>query len=286
MTQGVLLFAQNNIYVDYIKQAVYCAKKIKEHLNLPVALATDNPGYLESKYPFYTKYIDHVIAQEHYETDQKRTFKDGTMSHRELSWKNHNRSTCFDITPFDETIVMDTDFLVNNNLLLNAFNTDENFLIYRHISDLNADRPDEYRFDKISDRSIDMYWATVFYFKKTESMKFFFDLIEHIRENWNYYRLTYQIASRTFRNDFAFSIAIHILNGFQRQPWPKLLPGKLWFTSDNDVLIKMKEGQYTFLLDKKNWKGHYNVGTIKDANIHILNKFSLERAIDEEFVNE
>lgn len=286
MTQGVLLFAQNNIYVDYIKQAVYCAKKIKEHLNLPVALATDNLEYLEKTYPFYKKYIDHVIVQEHYETDQKRTFKDGTMSHRELAWKNHNRSTCFDITPFDETIVMDTDFLVNNDLLLNAFKTQEQFLIYRRISDLNPDRPDDYRFDKISDRSIDMYWATVFYFKKTDDMKFFFDLVEHIRENWNYYRLIYQIVARNFRNDFAFSIAIHILNGFQRQPWPKLLPGKLWFTSDNDVLIKMDKTQYTFLLDKKHWKGHYNVGTIKDANIHILNKFSLERAIDEEFKNE
>ena len=42
MTQGVLLFALNNLEVDYIKQAVFCAKKIKEHLKLPVALVTDN----------------------------------------------------------------------------------------------------------------------------------------------------------------------------------------------------------------------------------------------------
>mgnify|MGYP005634393397 CR=1 FL=1 len=40
MTQGVVHFALNNLEVDYIKQAVFCAKKIKEHLKLPVALVT------------------------------------------------------------------------------------------------------------------------------------------------------------------------------------------------------------------------------------------------------
>lgn len=286
MTQGVLLFAQNNASVDYIKQAVFCAKKIKEHMKLPVALATDNPKYLQEKYPYYERYIEHVIPLDYYETTQKRTFRDGTMSHRSLDWKNHNRSTCYDITPFEETIVMDTDFIVNNDILLHAFEMNENFLIYRHINDLNMDRPDDYRFDKISDRSIDMFWATVFYFKKSESMKFFFDLIEHIKEDWHFYRIIYQIPNINFRNDFAFSIAIHMLNGFQRTDWPKLLPGKLWFTSDNDILVKMNGNSYTFLLDKKNWKGHYHAGSIKDANIHILNKFSLERAIDGVLANE
>ena len=286
MSKGILLFAQNNHSVDYIKQAIFCAKKIKKHLGLPVALATDNPNYLEQKYPYYKKYIEHVITQEWYECAQKRTYRDGTMSNRDLEWRNHNRSTAYNITPFEETIVMDTDFIIGNDILLNAFDTDQEFLIYRHITDLNMDRPDEYRFNKISDRSVDMYWATVFYFKKTEGMKFFFDLVSHIKENWSYYRLIYQIPRRTFRNDFAFSIAIHIINGFQRTNWPKVLPGRLWFTSDSDVLIKMDDENYTFLLDKKNWEGHYHIGTAKDVNIHVMNKFSLDRAISEVLANE
>jgi hypothetical protein len=286
MSKGVLLFAQNNNSVDYIKQAVYCAKKIKKHLGVSVALATDNPKYLADTYPYYSRYIDYVIELEWYACDQKRTFKDGTMSTKDLEWRNHNRSTAYDITPFDETIVMDTDFVIGNDILLNAFESDQDFLIYRHISDLNQDRPDEFRFNKISDRSIDMYWATVFYFRKTEGMKLFFELVTHIKENWNFYRLTYQIPRKTYRNDYSFSIAIHILNGFQRTSWPRTLPGRLWFTSDSDVLIKMIDEQYTFLLDKKDWLGHYTLGKIKDANIHIMNKFSLDRAISEVLANE
>ena len=286
MSKGVLLFAQNNHTVDYVKQAIYCAKKIKKHLGIGVALATDNADYLKETYPYYERYIDHVITLDWYECTQKRTYRDGTMSKRDLEWRNFDRSSCYDITPFDETIVMDTDFILGNNILNNSFDTDQDFLIYRHITDVNMDRPDEHRFNKISDRSVDMYWATVFYFKKSQFMEQFFELIKHIKENWHFYRLIYQIPSKIFRNDFAFSIAIHIYNGHQRTIWPKTLPGRLWFTSDSDILIKMDDEQYTFLLDKKHWKGHYHVGSIKDCNIHIMNKFSLDRAISGVLENE
>jgi len=279
MTRGVLLFAQNNASVDYVKQAIFCAKKIKKHLGIDVALATDNVEYLEKTYPYYKTYIKHVIELEYVTNVQKRKYRDGTMARRNLEWRNLDRPLAYDITPFDETIVMDADFVIGNNNLLNAFDTDEDFLIYRHITDLNKDRPDEFRFNKISDRGIDMYWATVFYFKKTDFMHSFFELIKHIKEQWHFYRLIYQIPQVTYRNDYAFSIAIHIFNGFQRTSWPKTLPGLLWFTSDSDVLIKMEDETYTFLLDKKEWKGHYTLGKVQDVNIHIMNKFSLDRAI-------
>lgn len=286
MSRGVLLFAQNNNTIDYIKQAIFCAKKIKKHLNLPVALATDNPKYVSDTYSYYSKYIDHIIELEWYYCNQKRTYYDGTMSTRDLEWRNHNRFLVYDITPFDETIVMDTDFIIGNNILLNCFDSGEDFLIYRNIQDINHDRPDEHRFNKIADRSIDMYWATVFYFKKTEMTQLFFNLVSHIKDNWNFYRLMYQIPSAMYRNDFSFSIAIHILNGFQRTSWPKPLPGKLWFSSDRDVLIKLDDEVYTFLVDKKDWVGHYTLAKIGNVNLHVMNKFSLDRKITEVLENE
>ena len=284
MSRGIVLFAQNNHTIDYVKQAIFCAKKIKKHLGLSVAIATDNPDYLYKTYPYYKKYIDDVIELEWKECKQKRLFYDGTMSNRNLEWRNIDRSTVYDITPYDETIVMDTDFIVGNAHLLNAFNTDDDFLIFRNIQDLSPER--NISFDKISDRSIDMYWATVFYFKKTPRTKLFFDLVSHIKENWLYYRLVYQIPTKLFRNDFAFSIAIHLMNGNQKSNWPKAMPGNLWFTTDSDILMKMEDEKYVFLLDKKDWKGHYIASTISNTNIHIMNKFSLDRAISEVLADE
>ena len=58
MNKGVVLFAFNNGRIDYIKQAIYCAKRVKKYLNLPVQLITDNVDYVKDKYPFWNKYID------------------------------------------------------------------------------------------------------------------------------------------------------------------------------------------------------------------------------------
>ena len=58
MSNGVVLFAFNNSSIDYIKQAIYCAKNVKKYLNLPVQLVTDGIDYISDTFPFYKEYID------------------------------------------------------------------------------------------------------------------------------------------------------------------------------------------------------------------------------------
>ena len=43
MNNGVLCFAHNNGKVDYLKQADFLAKRVKQHLNLPTTLVTSTP---------------------------------------------------------------------------------------------------------------------------------------------------------------------------------------------------------------------------------------------------
>lgn len=49
MTTGALLFAQNNSLVDYIKMAEIAATRVKEFLEIPVSLVTDDPSKANSK---------------------------------------------------------------------------------------------------------------------------------------------------------------------------------------------------------------------------------------------
>ena len=49
-SKGVFLFAKNNGQLDYVKQAVFLARRIKKYLKVPVSLATDSPSYLEQTY--------------------------------------------------------------------------------------------------------------------------------------------------------------------------------------------------------------------------------------------
>ena len=300
MKYGVLLFAVNNSEIDYIKQAIYCAKKVKEHLDLPIALATDSLSYLNNTFPFYKKYIDLVINIDKYTTGNKksaqgkkiafdsrmqtRKFFDGAYTEKTLVWRNHSRAYCYDISPFEETLVIDVDFLVCNNDLLNCFKLNEDFLIYKDPIDIFKDR--EFQpFNRVSDKSIDLRWATAFYFKKNKMTEAYFDLVKHIRENWGFYKLIYQIPGNLFRNDFAFSIAIHILNGFQSNDWPKSLPGNMYTATDKDVLYEIKNNKLFFVIEASP-PGSFRGVTITDSNVHVMNKFSLSRMIDIEFENE
>jgi hypothetical protein len=284
-TKGVLLFAFNNAEIDYIKQAIFCAKKIKEHLKLSVALVTDNISYLETAYPFYKKYIDVVLLVPKEKTTQLKNFSDGAYSLKKLEWKNQSRPDCYEISPFDETIVLDVDYITCNDNLLNCFKIDEEFLIYKNPIDVANTVRNINSFDRISDRSIDMWWATGFYFKKSPFMKMYFDLVKHIKENWTYYRLIYQIPNTNYRNDFSFSIAIHILRGFQESSWPVTMPGTMYMSFDTDILEKLDGNALTIIADYKN-NASYMAVSVKDANVHVMNKFSLGRIIDKEFKNE
>ena len=283
MSKGAFLIARNNGHIDYVKQAVFLAKRIKKHLNVPVSVATDSVGYLEEA--FGTTDFDKVIKLEYTSESNLRYFFDGTLSKKSASFKNNNRASTYNLTPYDETLLMDTDYIISNDLLKSCFDSNSDFMIYKKSDDIAKVR-DEQEFNTISDSSVDFYWATVVYFRKTETNSIFFNLVRHIEEEWNHYRRVYQITSSLFRNDFAFSIAIHIMNGFQTGNFTQQLPGSMMYTIDKDVLWQMDKDEMMFLVEKKDYLGEYTALTTQGQTIHVMNKVSLNRIIDQEFAND
>ena len=281
MTKGAFLIARNNSYIDYVKQAVFLAKQIKKHLGIPVTIATDSVNYLESK--FDLNEFDNIIKLDFVDEVNLRYFFDGTNSKKTASFKNTNRASVYDLTPYDETLLLDTDYIIANDLLKSCFDSKHDLMLYKTSSDVAQVR-DEREFDKISNTSVDFYWATVVFFRKTETNKIFFDLIKHIEEEWHHYKRVYQINSSLFRNDFAFSIAVHIMNGFQQGQFVQELPGKMLYTTDKDLLWHFKDNdEMMFLVEKKDDLGNYSVLKTQRQTIHVMNKFSLNRIIDQQF---
>ena len=293
-TKGVLVFARNNGNIDYCKQAYFLALRVSKYLHLPTTIVTDSKNFLLSEYPDAEKVFDKIISivwkEEDIESDtllsknehfSYKTFKDGALAEKKLQWKNINRSSSYDISPYDETLVLDTDVVICNDTYLKAFDSVNNFQIYKDSFELiDIDR--EGIFDRVSDTSVDFYWATVLFFRKTESNKVFFDLVKHIQDNWDHYKRVFQISSPYFRNDHAFSIAIHIMNGYQLGDFAKPLPGKLYHINDQSILWKIEEDSLLFLLEKIKHRGEYTPLRVKGCNVHVMNKFSLNRCIDEQ----
>lgn len=293
MSKGILLYARNNLQIDYVKQAYFLAIQAKKILNLPTTVVTDSFNYLEQNFPNYNKIFDKVIkvvwndtdialntVLSRYENHSSRTYKDGALYSKKLQFKNQLRSTAYDISPYDETILLDTDYLILNKNLEVCFSQSNDFLIYDDAYDLCTFR-DHTEFSYLSDAGIKFYWATAVFFRKTNENKIFFDLLQHIQDNWQHYRSMYQIKTTIFRNDHLFSIAIHIMNGYKKGTFARPLPGKLFYTSDRDICWQIRNNSVIFLLQKENYNGEYTLVNWKEHNIHVMNKFSLNRCIDE-----
>jgi hypothetical protein len=275
-SRGVVLFAHNNELINYVRQAVFCAKQITMHLKLPVTLvsSTVDDISIEDHAVF-----DKIITVEKQSTRNNKTYRDARNKRVQGSWYNGDRSSVYDLTPYEETIVMDTDYIINNAQLLDCFNIDCSLQIWKGGTYINS-MAKFWRIANVSDPSIEMYWATVFYFKKNERTRRFFNLVKHIKDNWTYYRYVYHIQPTNFRNDFAFSIAIHIMNGFSSEAeWPQPLPGELYYSFDRDQLLDFKDNKFTVLLvDPKRQKN--TVTTLPGESLHVMNKISLEKYLD------
>lgn len=276
MTRGVLIFAQNNSEIDYAKISLFAAEQVKRHLNVPVSLITDSKDWLLQSQPTAADVFDQFITT-WTDTQQTKRFYDGTLASKTLTWKNLNRSDCYDLTPYDETLVIDSDYIINSSNLAKIWDNVNDFLIYQDSFDL-AQWRDDRSFRYLNQYAIPFYWATAFYFKKSKVNQAFFDLVKHVKQNWGYFRALYNIDSTVFRNDFAFSIAIHMMG----TDFAKSLPGKMNYTLDRDVLVDIEDTTLKFLVEKKNYSGEYIATKTTNLDMHVMNKYSLTRYLNKE----
>ena len=283
MTLGVLMFAHNNREIDYGMMAYVSARYVEKNLKVPTSLVTDSGtiNWLDKKDPSLRSIFDRIILTDELSkpNPQDKRFYDGSIDYKKTSFNNGFRVKAYDISPYDQTLVIDTDVLIKNDKLKNVWNSKSDFMINSKHIDLAYDRRNS-EFERVSEYTVDFYWATAFYFRKTVWTETFFNLCQHISENYDYYRFIYQISYPVLRNDFIFSIAIHIINGFSNKTAPETLPAEIYYTLDRDELYQVNpDGTLTFLIQKKDSLGQYTLAKTDNQNIHIMNKYSYNRNI-------
>lgn len=276
MTHGAVIFALNNGGIDYVKLAVFAAERVRKYLQVPVSIITDSPDWLQESCPDHC--FDKIIVLQDDAGGQKE-FYDGTLASKKFNWKNLSRNRIYDLTPYDKTLVLDSDYIINSSILKSAFDRDADFQIYQHSFDIAGWR-DKKPFTRLNSYSIPFYWATVFVFEKNTISQAFFDLISYIKENWQYFRMLYNIDSMAFRNDFAFSIAIHIMNGKSNGGFATELPGTMSYVLDKDILLDITNDKMKFLVEKQYYFGEYTLAKTTGIDVHVMNKFSLARFIE------
>lgn len=284
MSNGILFFAHNNDQIDYGRMAYISAHYAKKNLKVPVSLVTDS-GTKEwmEKNNSSLDIFDKIILTDDVKLDieiiraNKRRYYDGSLDYKKAIFKNAYRAWAYELSPYDKTLVVDVDLLIANDRLSAIWDTDTDFMINKHSHDLARDR-ENFEFQRVSDHGIDFFWATTFYFTRTEWTKSFFGLCQHIIENYDYYRFVYRIDNHLLRNDYIFSIAIHMMGGFSNKVNPPSLPCEIYYITDRDELIKINDDKsFTFLIQKKSSLGEYTLARTYNQNVHIMNKFSINR---------
>jgi hypothetical protein len=115
-------------------------------------------------------------------------------------------------------------------------------------------------------------------FTKNDRAKSFFELVDFIRNNYQYYGDLFRFDTRQYRNDIAFSVAKHIISGFETEIQPSL-PSLLTIL-DRDSLHSVDEnGKLTFLVSPM-MDANYCAIAMRDTDLHIMNKQSIIRNAD------
>ena len=278
MTRGCIIFAYNG-EIDYGSQAVVAAKLVQRHLGVPVSIITDVDTYESIQTKFNQLPFDKIILTDIPNDKNKRILSNGTRSSNLISFVNGNRNHAWELTPYDRTLVIDSDFLVLSNALNQYWDVDYDFLITPGMIDLaqvDRDPKDFY----ISKYSISMLWATNIMFTKNAESKLVFDLVLHIKENYAYYAALYYFDPVHFRNDYAFSIACHIMSNHGQDPWHGELPCPV-LIRDIDEIHKVQEEQITFILKDRKTSNNSILARTKHQDVHVMNKYSILNKLDD-----
>ena len=262
-SKGVVFFAHNTADVDYVRIADISARLVEQHLNLPITLITDTQS--NPKYNY-----DHVVRVEY----RGNNFRNDHISKETKQWKNHGRYTAYEHSPYDNTLLIDTDYLVLDNSLLKLMELDYDYRIMEHSNSSAETMP-----TRMGIVGLPYLWATVVMFRKCPRSEMFFNLIGRIQRNWAYYRNLFMVDGTSYRNDYAFAMSNTIINGYSLTT-KNIIPWKM-FTVVQEV-VRMD----TNLKDKIIVRLKDLAITIPKHNVHIMDKDFLTSDNFEEFVEE
>ena len=246
-SKGVVIFASNTATIDYIAIAEQAARLVKKYLDLPTTIITDSVESNNRRYSIDTGKFE--------------------------PWNNLGRHRAYELSPYDQTILLDSDYLVLDDNLLKVLATLQDYKIVRHNTYLDGSPV-----SPMGKYSISYVWATILAFERTPKAQMLFDFVARIERNYAHYQRLYNITATNYRNDYAFTIADLVLNGYTQDsqnyiPWPMLS------ISNTINSLSLVNNKITVKADNRAW-------VLPKQSLHIMSKAWLTSDSCEEFVKE
>ena len=269
MDKGIVLIAQNSGEQNYIEQSAALAMSIKKFNNIPITLITNDDVYEN-----YKPYFDSIepIAW-------------GDMAENS-EWKIENRWKVFHQSPYKETIVMDTDMLVLQNIdhVWDFYSNYDLFFTTNPITYRNEPITSTYYRKMFVKNNLPNVYSALYYFKRTEFTHNFFAYLEMVIKNFKDFQrdLCPSLIQEHVSLDVAIALTIklmgiedkvtnskntiskfvhmksHAQNWIKaREKWQDVVPA--YFTNDLDLYIGNYRQTNIFHYTEKDFLSNTNV---------------------------
>jgi hypothetical protein len=287
-SRGVIMFAHNNTEIDYFRLAVVNALLVQKNLGIKNVTVVTDPHSLKQGEKtlgkrLIKKAINNIIVIEKdkkFKALNQRLYKDTSHTTKYLPFYNVNRCDAYHLSPYDETLLIDVDYLILSDTLNHCWGHNNELMMNWKYQDIMYERKDP-SLARLNDMGITMYWATVVYFRKTEYVESFFNIVSHVKNNPQFYKDLYQWQGTLYRNDYSFSIAAHMMSGFVDKGIPQL-PTTLYKSFDtDDIHSAIDENTIVMYLEKPRSPGDFMLTKWQDIDLHIMNKWAINRVSEE-----
>ena len=287
-SRGVIMFAHNNTEIDYFRLAVVNALLVQKNLGIKNVTVVTDPHSLKQGEKtlgkrLIKKAINNIIVIEKdkkFKALNQRLYKDTSHTTKYLPFYNVNRCDAYELSPYDETLLIDVDYLILSDTLNHCWGHNNELMMNWKYQDIMYERKDP-SLARLNDMGITMYWATVVYFRKTEYVENFFNIVSHVKNNPQFYKDLYQWQGTLYRNDYSFSIAAHMMSGFVDKGIPQL-PTTLYKSFDtDDIHSAVDENTIVMYLEKPRSPGDFMLTKWQGIDLHIMNKWAINRVSEE-----
>jgi hypothetical protein len=284
VTDGVVFFAYNTDQINYVKLAALAGRYVKRHMpNRSVCLVTDGGTWdwfqrTDEGREYAGLAFDDVVLADSGSRENRRTHYDSPWHKFTSDFRNGNKHRVINYTPYDRTLLLDIDYIVQNGSLDYVFDSGSEVTLFHRAESLIGEKPalpQQY----LSETGIPMLWSTAVYFDKTSSLaQTFFEVWAHVADNYEFYKFLYGFPGTMYRTDFCVSIATHILNGMGSGELIDDFPHPMINMSQHDDIVKINSAdEWIYMVNNRqeNWRD--SLTKIQGENVHVMNKRSLER---------
>jgi len=195
MSKGFLTIAQNGEY-DYVRMgyALAMSLKLSQEKYNNLSIIVNKKQYIPNH---YRKLFDKIIYVDKPKED----------------WKIQNKHQYYDLTPYDKTIVLDTDMLFFHDIsvwwkCLEDSNIEFTTEVRNYTNEIVSS--DYYRKVFTKNKLPNLYTA-LFYFEKTQEIKQYFKLVEVMFKNWKvFYDKFLEEPPKFLSGDVIYALAAKI----------------------------------------------------------------------------